>query len=58
VALVVDRAGGSLDRSPPHLLTHSPFDSGPHEPAPAAWTGNTIDLSHQVVVELNVHTHV
>ena len=58
VALVVDRPGRSLDRSPAHLLTHSPLDSGPHEPAPAAGTGDPIDLGHQVVVELNVHTHV
>jgi len=58
VTFIRDRAGGRFDGRPPDFLPHRTLDRRADEPAPASRTGDPVDLSDQVVVELDVHSHV
>ena len=53
----VDRSGRGADEvgAPPFL--ERPTDRRPYEFAAAAVAGDAVDLRHQVVIQLYVHTH-
>ena len=58
VAVVVDGTGGSLEVGSATGLAHRLDDGLAHETTAGPRAGELVDLSHQPIVELYVHSHV
>jgi hypothetical protein len=58
MAMIGNRCGGRVKLRPAGRLTNRNLNGRPHEGAPPASASEPVDLSHQVIVQLNVHSHV
>jgi hypothetical protein len=58
MTMIGNRGGGRIQLRPTGRLTNRNLNGRPHEGAPAASAGELVYLGHQVIVQLNVHSHV
>lgn len=58
VTFVGDRTRYGIEPVPAHLPSDRALDCIADEPASPARPGQLVDLRYQIVVQLNVHSHV